>query len=439
MAYRDEKNLGDVISNIVEDACSSKSFERLNRSIRDTIDAVFDELDIENGGEHRTSYGAGDWAAGSRDGKYGYGKASEQWSGKRPGAYGSGAKRPVYERKSWESGGTASSGRREEAEEADPRFAKVPGEQIFSWIHTAAGGWFTGIFGIAAIACLAGLPGDFSAVGVAATLIVTGAAAASALWLKKGLDGRGRVKRFRTYIRTLGNRNYCSIKELAAAVNKPEEFVVKDLRKMLEKGYFPKGRLDMQETTLMLDDETYQQYLNANQAFEARRAEEEKKAGEKKKESIFLTGRESEELKQAVLEGEKYIRQIREANDDIPGEEITRKLDRLEQLMRKIFLVLTQKPDQLPKLRRFMNYYMPTTDKLVQTYRELDKQPVDGENIQKAKKEIEETLDTINDAYEKLLDNFFEEAAMDVSTDISVLQNLMAQEGLTTEPFGEIR
>ena len=103
--------------------------------------------------------------------------------------------------------------------------------------------------------------------------------------------------------------------------------------------------------------------------------------------------------------------------------------------MDKIFVVLSQKPDELPNLRKFMNYYMPTTDKLVQTYRELDAQPVEGENISKAKREIEETLDTINNAYEKLLDNFYAEAAMDVSSDISVLQNLMAQEGLVGQPF----
>lgn len=69
--------------------------------------------------------------------------------------------------------------------------------------------------------------------------------------------------------------------------------------------------------------------------------------------------------------------------------------------------MLKQKPEQLPKLRKFMQYYMPTTLKLVQTYQELDTQPAAGENIQQSKAEIEKTLDTINLAYEKLLDSFF--------------------------------
>jgi hypothetical protein len=78
---------------------------------------------------------------------------------------------------------------------------------------------------------------------------------------------------------------------------------------------------------------------------------------------------------------------------------------------------------------------MPTTLKLVNVYQELDAQPVEGENIKNSKAEIAETFDTINFAYEKLLDSFFETAAMDVSSDISVLESMFAQEGLTQNPF----
>ncbi len=78
-----------------------------------------------------------------------------------------------------------------------------------------------------------------------------------------------------------------------------------------------------------------------------------------------------------------------------------------------------------------MEYYLPTTLKLLEAYKEFDRQPVQGENITTAKKEIEKTLDTINLAFENLLDDLFEDAAMDVSTDISVLNTMLAQEGLT--------
>ena len=137
----------------------------------------------------------------------------------------------------------------------------------------------------------------------------------------------------------------------------------------------------------------------------------------------------------AMEEGSRYIEAIRRANDAIPGEEISEKLYRLEALIKKIFEVLKQKPEQLPKLRKFMQYYMPTTLKLVQTYQELDAQPTEGENIRQSKAEIEKTLDTINLAYEKLLDSFFEDAAMDIRSDITVLETMLAQEGLTKNHF----
>jgi hypothetical protein len=80
-----------------------------------------------------------------------------------------------------------------------------------------------------------------------------------------------------------------------------------------------------------------------------------------------------------------------------------------------------------------MNYYLPTTTKLVKAYEEMDSQPIAGENIQQAKREIENSLDTINDAFEKLLDSFFKEQAMDLSSDINVMKMMMKQDGLTED------
>ena len=82
-----------------------------------------------------------------------------------------------------------------------------------------------------------------------------------------------------------------------------------------------------------------------------------------------------------------------------------------------------------------MEYYLPITLKLVNAYKEFDAQPIQGENISKSKKEIEDTLDTINTAFEKLLDSLYEDEAMEVSSDISVLNTLFAQEGLTKKDF----
>ena len=100
-------------------------------------------------------------------------------------------------------------------------------------------------------------------------------------------------------------------------------------------------------------------------------------------------------------------------------------------MIRRIFNRVEQHPELVGDLQKFMNYYLPTTVKLLQAYEELDRQPVEGDNIKTAKTEIEHTLDTINEAFENLLDRFFKDTAWDVSTDISVLKTMLAQEGLT--------
>ena len=89
----------------------------------------------------------------------------------------------------------------------------------------------------------------------------------------------------------------------------------------------------------------------------------------------------------------------------------------------------------MPDIRKFMQYYLPTTLKLVKAYREFDGQPVQGENVTKVKAEISDTLDTINTAFENLLDSLFQDDVMDISTDISVLETMLAQEGLTEDAF----
>ena len=102
-------------------------------------------------------------------------------------------------------------------------------------------------------------------------------------------------------------------------------------------------------------------------------------------------------------------------------------------LVDKIFDRVEQNPASVGDIRKLMEYYLPTTIKLLQAYQDLDAQPVQGENIISSKKEIEKTLDTLNMAFEKLLDDLFQETAWDVSTDISVLHTMLAQEGLTED------
>jgi 5-bromo-4-chloroindolyl phosphate hydrolysis protein len=232
----------------------------------------------------------------------------------------------------------------------------------------------------------------------------------------------GRNQRFRRYVRVIGDKSYCQVERLAAAIGKHVDYVQRDLLDMLDKGYFLEGHLDAGQTTLMLDTETYRQY-------EQMTREQERRAAKEQKEKAAQTY--SEEVQQILDEGEEYIRHIHECNDAIPGEVMSEKLAKLESIMRRIFDQVKKQPESAEDLRKFMTYYLPTTTKLVDAYRDLDGQPEYGSNVANTKKEIEDTLDTINEAFENLFDSLFENTAWDISSDISTMKVMLRQEGLT--------
>ena len=238
---------------------------------------------------------------------------------------------------------------------------------------------------------------------------------------------RKKVNRFRSYVRTLNGKTYVKIEELAKGVRKSPKFVKRDLKKMIKNRMFLEGHLDEEGNYLITSDESYEQYMQTKKASEIQEREmQEKEQAEQK-----LRGTISEEVQEVIKEGEAYLEEIRSCNEAIPGVEISNKMYHLENVILRIFKRVEQHPELISDLHKFMDYYLPTTVKLLKAYEELDKQPVEGENIKTAKQEIENTLDTINEAFENLLDSFFRNTAWDVSTDISVLKTMLAQEGLT--------
>lgn len=253
----------------------------------------------------------------------------------------------------------------------------------------------------------------------------------------RGSTIRARLRRFYRYIGLFKEKSYYSIQDLSAQTQSSRKSIAKDLKKMIAIGMFPEGHIDKKATCIMLNQESYRQYLQLQQNMQMQEPDNKRTQGPlqgkdlDKEKAETKTNFENKELQIAIENGRQCILQIREANDAIPGEEISAKLDRLEMVVDKIFTHVERNPLQLTEINKFMEYYLPTTLKLVTTYKEFDLQPVQGDNIRLAKSEIEKTLDTINQAFETLLDSLFEDAAMDISTDISVLETMLAQEGLT--------
>ena len=255
---------------------------------------------------------------------------------------------------------------------------------------------------------------------------------AIALWrMGYGISLRRRARRFARYRDAIGEAAFCSIAELADTTGETKERTKKDLKNMILSGACPQGHLDREETCFMVDNQTYEEYLEAEKAYTARteaaRAKEQKEQADPRE----------AELAAAEKEGGDYLQQIRAANDALPGEVISQKLDRLESVTARIFACVRKHPEKLPDIRRLIRYYMPTTLKLVKSYEEFESQPAQGENITKAKEEIERALDTSNKAFENLLDTLFADDALDVSTDISTLETMLKQEGLTGSDFAK--
>ena len=180
-----------------------------------------------------------------------------------------------------------------------------------------------------------------------------------------------------------------------------------------------------------MSNDAFTQYNELMQRMEKQKLEEKLSREKQAKAQKKL----DPEVQEIIRTGDEYIKKIHESNDAIPGEEISAKISRMEVLVDRIFDRVEQNPESVTDIRRLMEYYLPTTVKLLEAYEQLDGMPVQGENIISSKNEIEKTLDTLNAAFEKLLDSLFQDTAWDVAADISVLNTMLAQEGLTKDDF----
>ncbi len=262
-----------------------------------------------------------------------------------------------------------------------------------------------------------------------ANFITTTCLGGSIASLAYGTKMQNLVNRFKTYVKQIGDRQYCELERLAMTVGKKKSFVEKEIRDMINKGYFLQGHLDDAGKTLITSDSMYQNYLAAENS---RKIREQKEIEDIKIREI--TSGYPEKVRQILEEGERYIQHVHEANDAIPGEVMSEKLYKLEDIMRRIFEQLKKDPSSANDLQKLMKYYLPTTTKLIDAYKDLDGKPSYGENnIANTKKEIEDTMDIITHAFGKIFDDMFQDAAWDIATEISTMKTMLAKEGLTGE------
>ncbi len=421
MENGDWERFGEEIRRSVQDAVDSWDFTRLNQTITNTIDAAM------HGGQ-RTSRGV-DPVGFDQNPGYEYDKTKTAEGYRAPS-------------------------KKNEVE----LYGKTSGAKVGGIALAIAGGGLGVVFlGMSLVLSMVQLmTGGIVSAGFWALIVTFGVLFLVGIGIAAGgVKKLGLVKRFRNYQKILGSREYCDLKELAERTGEKPKLVLKDIKKMIECGWFSQGRLDDQGKCLMLSDQTYAQYQSVMQEYQNRQEEsraKEDRAGaeygaasdESKSHTVQSTEEMraesqkknlSPEVEEVVRKGEEYIRKIHACNDAIPGVEISAKIARMVLLIERIFDRVEQNPQVVGETQKLMSYYLPTTLKLLEAYEELDRQPVQGENIANSKREIEETLDTLNTAFEKLLDSLFQETAWDVSSDISVLKMMLAQEGLGPDDF----
>ena len=266
------------------------------------------------------------------------------------------------------------------------------------------------------------------------TVVCGGLLALSWLWLMTGvntLKDRLIFKNYQKIINLSDDKSYAKIEDLMQETGESKDKTLKRLRKMIRNGWFKEGHIDKSETTFISTNETYALYQKTQLDYEERlKIDRELSANKPANEQNI-----SAEVKETLEQGKKYLTQISHLNDRIPGVEVSNKIFKIEDITGRILSRVEEHPSSVDDIKQLMKYYLPMTIKLLTAYAEMDEQPVKVENIDKSKKEIENVLDSLNDAFSKLLDDLYKDTAWDISSDVSVLNAMLKREGLKGNDF----
>lgn len=252
-------------------------------------------------------------------------------------------------------------------------------------------------------------------------LIGVGACAAACIFFIIRIRKYNRLirlrEKYRQFAGIVGNDEYITIDELSIRTREPRELLVKEIEDMISHDMLPGAVFDKDKTVLILSEYAYRYYVDYEKKQSAEEASEEGLP---------------EDARAVIEQGRKYIDDFRHLDEIIPDQSMSDKLQRLVGIIQKIFEEIKRKPGKAGSLRRLLDYYLPTTEKLVKAYADAENQP-DTSSITQMKTEIESSLDMINDACEKIFNDMFTDDAWDVASDINVMKQMMEQDGLVND------
>lgn len=324
---------------------------------------------------------------------------------------------------------------------AKKRFRSSWGLTASGVVMAAAGGAGMVFFGIPALVsalapAVAGNP------EVAVTAILGILTAGFATLLGFGVRNLRRASRLKALQRAVGQREAVGFDDLAARMQVSPKAALAASRTLIKGGYLPEGRIDDENTTLMVTENAYHQYRQFQQSQRQTLAEREAAEAARAAEAAARAAHEQDiserltpEQRAFVARGRDYVRQMDELNAAIDDAAVSERITAIQDVVGRILARAEEEPVVIAGLDRLTAYYLPTTVKLLDAYDRLEEEPIQGENISSSRSEIEHTLEVLHSAFEKLFDDTYQDLSLDVSADISVLHAMLAQEGLTEGPF----
>lgn len=324
---------------------------------------------------------------------------------------------------------------------AKKRFRSSWGLTASGVVMAAAGGTGAVFFGIPALVsalapAVAGNP------EVAVTAILGILTAGFATLLGFGIRNLRRASKLKALQRAVGQREAVGFDDLAARMQVSPKAALAASRTLIKGGYLPEGRIDDENTTLMVTENAYHQYRQFQQSQRQTLAEREAAEAARAAEAAARAAREQDiserltpEQRAFVACGRDYVRQMDELNAAIDDAAVSERITAIQDVVGRILARAEEEPAIIAGLDRLTAYYLPTTVKLLDAYDRLEEEPIQGENISSSRSEIEHTLEVLHSAFEKLFDDTYQDLSLDVSADISVLHAMLAQEGLTEGPF----
>lgn len=278
------------------------------------------------------------------------------------------------------------------------------------------------------MACLGDLfQGQFFPDEITGLVFLTVLAVGCGLGARKCLISRQRAKRYELYKTIIGTQRTCPVADIARASGRKPKKVLRDLQDMVRDGFFPLGFVDEETACFYADNEAYR---TANP--ERARAQDAALAEKRAAEARQMPEPEPEEEKE---EGgglnEEDLRALRKEIAHVENPEIREKASHLARHAEDIFAWVKLHPECADDVRRFCSYYLPTAAKLLSTYNEIAPHAGESSVAASVETEVSKVLDTMITAYRELMDHLLQNTAVDMQAEISALETVLAQEGLT--------